>query len=145
MRVWIGMSMTKWNRKAKPNAATTPATHSAHCAPTGKANRAISTLATPNQAMRTTSFVMNMENDTWAAVSTHFDGRGVGMAPAARMISEMQTSDTKACLSKYWTKASISAAPTPTQPARRGAIQTFCANQARAMPSTNSGRARMKP
>ena len=105
----------------------------------------MTTLATPNQAMRTTSLVMNIEKLTCAAFSTHFDGRVVGTAPAARMVTEMQASETRACLSKYCTKASSTAAPIPAQPASFGLIQTFWANQARAMPRAKRGRARMKP
>ena len=145
MRVWIGVSIRTWKAQAKTKAATTPPTHRPHWTDTGRAKRAINTLATPNQAIRTTSLVMNIENETCAAFSIHFEGRGVGVAPAARMMVAIQVSETRACLSKYWTKASSSAAAIPAQPASFGAIQTFCANQASAMPRKNRGRARKKP
>ena len=70
---------------------------------------------------------------------------GLDSCLAARMMVEMQTSEISAFLSKYWATASPSAAAIPAHRASFGAIQTFWANQASAMPRKNSGRARKKP
>ncbi|MOA46695.1 hypothetical protein D3C78_1692410 [compost metagenome] len=58
---------------------------------------------------------------------------------------EMRVSEIRACLSKYWTTARAIEASSNAQPARRGLIQTPCANQASPMPRMNRGRARQMP
>jgi len=70
----------------------------------------------PNQTMRLTSLVRNIENDIRARCSIRREGLITGMAPAAQMITVIKPRDSKLKAPKAWRTMSVAAAARPIAP-----------------------------